>query len=146
SPSTRYPSAWTTPSPDGVECSKLRADRAYSAVGDLSKFQITSLNFLDGQVLKLWDVTNYTTATATSNGRQGVLWSDKTQCPEFENSFTYAPVDAASAENSVRIKLDDLQIKFEVTAAYVRNQTGWCTLLIAFIVVFFFLAAECSPN
>jgi hypothetical protein len=34
-------------------------------VGDLSKFQIRSLNFLDGQVLKLWDVKNYTTATAT---------------------------------------------------------------------------------
>ncbi|ELR24276.1 uncharacterized protein ACA1_169740 [Acanthamoeba castellanii str. Neff] len=54
-----------SPDGDGVEFIKLRADPADRAVGDLSKFQITSLNFLDGQVLKLWDVTNYTTATAT---------------------------------------------------------------------------------
>jgi len=47
-----------SPDGDGVVFIKLRADPADPAVGDLAKFQITSLNFLDGQVLKMWDATN----------------------------------------------------------------------------------------
>ncbi len=47
-----------SPDGDGVVFIKLRADPADPAVGDLSQFQITSLNFLDGQVLKMWDGTN----------------------------------------------------------------------------------------
>jgi len=91
------------------------------------------------------------------------FWSDKTQFAEFENSFTYAAVDAASAVGDaqtvtvvnydvqacpgipdlgasgfstvpaspeVSITLDILQIKFEVTTAYVRNHTAWCTFLL----------------
>jgi hypothetical protein len=47
-----------SPDGDGVVFIKLRADPADPAVGDMAKFQITSLNFLDGQVLKMWDATN----------------------------------------------------------------------------------------
>ena len=47
------------PSPDSnsMVFIKLWADPANPDVGDLAKFQITSLNFLNGQVLKMWDNT-----------------------------------------------------------------------------------------
>lgn len=154
-----------SPDGDGVVFIKLQADPADPAVGDLAKFQITSLNFLDGQVLKMWDATNNNcngTALAVSDyvltDGKVCFWSDKTQFAEFENSFTYAAVDAASvvgdaqtvtvvnydvqacpgipdlgasgfstvpSSPEVLITLDNLQIKFEVTTAYVRNHTAW---------------------
>jgi hypothetical protein len=46
------------PDGNGVVFIKLQANPTNPAVGDLAKFQITSLNFLDGQVLKMWDTTN----------------------------------------------------------------------------------------
>jgi hypothetical protein len=151
-----------SPDGDGVVFIRLQSDPTDVAP---TNFKIMNIDFIAGQALKLWnDANNDCTGTTLAvndlvpaNGKV-CFWADTSSPAEFENSFTYAAVDASTAVGTpqtvtvvnynvqlcpaipdlgssgfasvppspiVSITLSGLEIKFEVTAAYVRNQTAW---------------------